>query len=658
MKNLKFVLNVLLIIALAITLNFVFASKVNASTTYNSEIAYDERWDDTIEVVANGKYIENATIPSKINGKPVTRVSGFDDCKYLKTVTIPSSVKTLGYSAFENCESLTNVTLPSSITEIGNYAFAGCKSLTSIKIPNSVTTVNNHAFEDCIKLKTVTLGTGFKEIPVDCFAGCTSLSSITFPSNIKKIEWGAFTNCTSLTTVTIPATVTELGGNWYQEGIFAGCTALKSVKVNAKAPKMLDGMFWNCSSLTDVTLSDTITYIGERAFAGCTSLKTITLPSNLTQIDYEGFEGCKNLTTINMGDKLETFDDWVFRNCSSLVSLKFQMGVKKLGNVFENNTNLKNVYFTKGIQEIHEDVQKNINKSKVTFYGYAGTAAKYYAQDNGIKFVECTPVSSIKITGATSVLKKSTTKLTATISPSNAFNKDVTWTSSNTSIATVDKSGNVKGVKAGTATITATAKDGTGVKGTYSVKVILTELPFKDVNVDNWYYTAVKYVYNNKIMNGLSSTKYGPNEKLSRAMMATILYNMSGSPKVSGTSPFKDVKDSKKWYYKAVLWASKNNIVSGYKNGNFGPSDNITREQVAVMLYKYAKYRGKNVSKLGNITTFSDYKNVASYATTQMKWAVGTGVITGSNNKLNPKGNATRAEAASMIYKYCSKVGK
>ena len=76
------------------------------------------------------------------------------------------------------------------------------------------------------------------------------------------------------------------------------------------------------------------------------------------------------------------------------------------------------------------------------------------------------------------------------------------------------------------------------------------------------------------------------------------------------------------------------------------------------MLYKYAKYKGKNVSKLGDITTFSDYKKVASYATTQMKWAVGVGVITGSNNKLNPKGNATRAEAASMIYKYCSKVGK
>ena len=76
------------------------------------------------------------------------------------------------------------------------------------------------------------------------------------------------------------------------------------------------------------------------------------------------------------------------------------------------------------------------------------------------------------------------------------------------------------------------------------------------------------------------------------------------------------------------------------------------------MLYNYAKYRGKNVSKLGNITTFSDYKKVASYATTAVRWAVGNGVITGSNGKLNPKGNATRAEAASMIYKYCSKVGR
>ena len=93
-------------------------------------------------------------------------------------------------------------------------------------------------------------------------------------------------------------------------------------------------------------------------------------------------------------------------------------------------------------------------------------------------------------------------------------------------------------------------------------------------------------------------------------------------------------------------------------HGKFGPTDNITREQLAVILYKYAKYKGKDVSKTNDLSAFSDKGKVASYALKQVKWAVGAGVITGSNGKLNPKGNATRAEVAAMMEKYCKKVGR
>ena len=192
-----------------------------------------------------------------------------------------------------------------------------------------------------------------------------------------------------------------------------------------------------------------------------------------------------------------------------------------------------------------------------------------------------------------------------------------------------------------------------------TVKKTNNGIPFTDVPSNSWYASAVKYAYTNKIISGYNDYTFAPSDKVTRGMFVTILYNMSGKPAIkSKASKFKDVKDSKKWYYKAVLWASENGIVSGYDNGNFGPNDNITREQLAVMLYKYARYKGKDVSKQGNITTFGDYKKVSSWATKQVKWAVGTGVITGSNGNLNPKGNATRAETASMIYKYCTKVGK
>ena len=187
-------------------------------------------------------------------------------------------------------------------------------------------------------------------------------------------------------------------------------------------------------------------------------------------------------------------------------------------------------------------------------------------------------------------------------------------------------------------------------------------LPFTDVPSKEWYRSAVEYVYTNNIIKGLNSYTFAPNDKLTRGMMVTILYRMAGSPKVSGTSKFNDVKNTGEWYYNAVLWAANNKIASGYDNGNFGPNDNITREQLAVFLYKYAKFRGRDVSASKALSSFKDGSKVSSFATTQMKWATAVGVITGNNNTtpptLNPTGTATRAEAASMLYKFCTKVGK
>ncbi|MBO5397968.1 MAG: S-layer homology domain-containing protein [Clostridia bacterium] len=208
-------------------------------------------------------------------------------------------------------------------------------------------------------------------------------------------------------------------------------------------------------------------------------------------------------------------------------------------------------------------------------------------------------------------------------------------------------------------TVTNTNKNNTNTNIANNNNTVITNITFKDVKKTDWYYNAVEYVYKNNIIKGYNATTFAPNDKLSRGMLVTILYRMEGEPAVSGKPKFPDVQNSKDYYYKAVKWATDKKVVSGYTNGKFGPNDNITREDLAVILYRYAKYKGKNTSQTNDLTKFSDTKQISSYALPQIKWAVGAGVISGNANKtLNPKGTATRAEASAMLEKYCKKVGR
>ncbi len=189
--------------------------------------------------------------------------------------------------------------------------------------------------------------------------------------------------------------------------------------------------------------------------------------------------------------------------------------------------------------------------------------------------------------------------------------------------------------------------------------IVLKVGGFNDVLETDWFANAVEYVLKNNIIKGYNENTFAPNDNLTRGMLATILYRMEGEPAISGKPKFPDVQDSKQFYYKAVKWATDKGVVAGYNTGKFGPNDNITREQLAVILNRYAKYKGKNVSATNDLKKFSDVSKISDYAVSSMKWAVGAGVITGNDNgTLNPKGNATRAEVSAMMEKYCKKVGR
>lgn len=174
-------------------------------------------------------------------------------------------------------------------------------------------------------------------------------------------------------------------------------------------------------------------------------------------------------------------------------------------------------------------------------------------------------------------------------------------------------------------------------------------MPFRDVNEKDWFYNDVQYVYTNDIMNGLSAYEFGPQNTLTRGMVVTMLHRMEGKPRAYKTGTFTDVA-SGTWYTEAVEWAAENNIVNGYGT-TFGPNNNITRQDLAVILYRYAQYKKMNTYSASSLTRFSDYQRVASYATNAMEWAVYNKIMNGNDrNMLSPAGNATRAEAAKMFH--------
>ena len=178
---------------------------------------------------------------------------------------------------------------------------------------------------------------------------------------------------------------------------------------------------------------------------------------------------------------------------------------------------------------------------------------------------------------------------------------------------------------------------------------------FIDVSTSAWYYNDVQYVALKNIMAGMSKDTFGPELSLTRAQFVTILHRLAGAPKVNATESFKDVA-SGQWYTDAVIWAVDAGITSGYSKTVFGTNDSIQREQIAAMMYRYAKYKGLSTSETADLSKYKDASQVSSYAVTSMKWAVGTGLIQGrTNGTLDPKGSVTRAECAAIITRYMQK---
>lgn len=179
---------------------------------------------------------------------------------------------------------------------------------------------------------------------------------------------------------------------------------------------------------------------------------------------------------------------------------------------------------------------------------------------------------------------------------------------------------------------------------------------FQDNFPTAWYYDYVNDVFDRKIMTGLNEYYFGVSESLARAQFATVLYRMENQPEAAYNAPFPDVSDGT-YYSVPVSWAKENGVIGGYENGLFGPADSITREQMVVMMHRYAKTKGDDISQRGDLSVFPDGESVTEFAQEAMSWAVAEQIIKGKGNGyLEPQGNVNRAECATIISRYCASI--
>ena len=185
-----------------------------------------------------------------------------------------------------------------------------------------------------------------------------------------------------------------------------------------------------------------------------------------------------------------------------------------------------------------------------------------------------------------------------------------------------------------------------------------TDLPFTDVKSNDWFYEAVKYVYDKELMNGTSTTTFAPLMTTNRAMVVTMLWRLEGQPKAEATLSFTDVEQGV-WYTDAVNWAASKGIVKGYSDTVFAPNDTVSREQLATILYRYAEYKEYDVSAKGDLTAFTDGAKTSSWAAQAMEWAVGSKLLSGKGGSvLDPTGTATRAEVAQIFMNFAQNLKK
>lgn len=307
----------------------------------NSDYQYTVLDDGTAEITRYKDYGSDIVIPPTLGGHFVTSIgnSAFYSKDTLNSLIIPDSVTRIGVTTFYNCRNLTKVTIPDSVITIGDEAFHRCRSLAEVTIPNSVTTIGDKAFYRCSSLTKVSISDSVTFIGEFAFAYCSKLIEVIIPNSVTNIGVKAFSNCTSLISITVDRSnnnYKSINGNLYD-------------KTEATLIQYAIG-----KTATSFTINNSVTSIGDGAFDGCSSLTEVIIPVSVINIGEEAFDGCSNLTEVIIPNSVITIGLYAFG--------------------YDNYNNSENSWTI-------------VKYDSFTIYGYPGTAAEQYANDNGFSFL-------------------------------------------------------------------------------------------------------------------------------------------------------------------------------------------------------------------------------------------------------------------------------
>ena len=423
-------------------------------------------------------------------GSTVVCAALFMGCDGIEKIELPNTITEIGDSSFRNCKNLVKITMNNGIDILEDFVFKGCSSLTTIDIPNTVKAIGSSSFQGCTSLTEVHLSDILKEIPASTFSGCKKLTTINFPSTLTTIGNSAFSGCESLPEAILPSGVEKIESN-----AFKNCKAMKKAVVPDTVSSIGSSAFYGCEALTDITLGSKLKKIESQTFYGCTVLPSIVLPYNVTTIGDSAFVNCTKLTQIT-----------VPRNTTSIASNAFSYP-KKMTMYGPSDCYAQTYASGKGIKYVTQDIHATSVSLDITEktaeryddFQLTATIAPLNFTDAVVWTSSNEEVATVSDTGYVEICGVGTAVITVTagnvkaackitvpqlidwiefdedeielkagqtyqlkpyISPSDATNKKLKYTSSDTKVAEVSASGLVTAKSEGEAKIRAAATDG------------------------------------------------------------------------------------------------------------------------------------------------------------------------------------------------------